>query len=63
MSNCTETMIPVRESAVDWMKKHYPALCVKAGLCEYVGGRLYTITTICECQRRTKAVLDSEKEL
>jgi hypothetical protein len=48
--------VPV--SAVDWLKKHYPALCAKSGLCESVGGRLYTKTTIrCatevgHCQRR-----------
>ncbi|NYT76606.1 hypothetical protein H0A71_06350 [Alcaligenaceae bacterium] len=63
MSNCTEPMIPVKESAVGWLKKNFPALCVKAGLCENVAGRLYTITTICECQRRTKAIVESEKNL
>lgn len=63
MSDCTQPMIPVRESAVDWLKQNYPALCVKAGLCEYAGKRLYTVTTTCECQRRTKAIIDSEREL
>jgi len=42
---CTE-MIPVPSAAVDWLKKHYPALCEKSGLCERVGGRLYTRTTL-----------------
>lgn len=36
--------------AVDWLKKHYPALCIKAGLCEMVGGRLYTKTRSCQTQ-------------
>jgi len=56
-------MIPVRESAVEWLKKHYPDLCVKAGICEKIAGRYYTITTICECQRRASAVAESENNL
>ena len=63
MSSCKEPMIPVRESAVEWLKKHYPDLCVKAGLFEKIAGRYYTITTICECQRRASAVKESEKNL
>lgn len=39
-------MISVRALAVDWLKKHYPALCEKSGLCERVAGRLYTRTTL-----------------
>ncbi|MGB3290989.1 MAG: hypothetical protein WBA83_17080 [Burkholderiaceae bacterium] len=38
--------VPVQNSAVDWLKKHYPALCVKSGLCEKIAGRLYTITRL-----------------
>lgn len=34
----------VLSAAVDWLKKNYPALCVKSGLCESIGGRLYTRT-------------------
>jgi len=39
-------MIPVRSSAIDWLKEHYPALCEKSGLCERIGGRLYTKTLL-----------------
>lgn len=35
--------IRVKRDAVDWLKKNYPALCEKSGLCERVGGRLYTL--------------------
>lgn len=41
--NCKES-ITVSRQAVDWLKKHYPDLCIKAGLCEMVCGRLYTKT-------------------
>lgn len=27
-----------------WLKEKYPALCEKAGLCDRIGGRLYTVT-------------------
>lgn len=37
-----EEMILVHIEAVEWLKKHYPALCEKSGLCERIGGRLYT---------------------
>lgn len=37
---------PVKRTAVEWFKQYYPALCLKSGLCERVGGRLYTISTI-----------------
>lgn len=36
---------PVKRTAVEWFKQYYPALCLKSGLCEKVGGRLYTIST------------------
>jgi len=36
--------VHVKNSAVDWLKTHFPALCVKSGLCGKVGGRLYTLT-------------------
>lgn len=38
--------VAVRRDAVEWLKKHYPALCEKSGLCERIGGRLYTLTTL-----------------
>ena len=41
-----EEMVLVRSEAVDWLKKHYPALCEKSGLCERIGGRLYTRTAL-----------------
>ena len=36
----------VRRLAVEWLKTYYPALTVKAGLCESIGGRLYTRTKL-----------------
>lgn len=39
-------MISVRAVAMDWLKKHYPTLCEHSGLCERIGGRLYTRTTL-----------------
>lgn len=38
--------ITVRREPIEWMKTNYPALCEKAGLCERIGGRLYT-KTVC----------------
>ena len=38
--------IAVRADAVEWLKKYYPALCEKSGLCERVAGKLYTHTAI-----------------
>lgn len=41
-----DEMIPVRSEAVEWLKKHYPALCEKSGLCERIAGKLYTRTAL-----------------
>ena len=38
--------VAVKVSAVDWLKNKFPALTIKAGLCERIGGRLYTITRL-----------------
>jgi hypothetical protein len=38
--------VRVKASAIDWLKENYPALCEKSGLCESVGKRLYTITSL-----------------
>lgn len=38
--------VAVKVSAVDWLKKHFPALTIRAGLCERFAGRLYTITRL-----------------
>ncbi|MFY2843615.1 hypothetical protein ACOTJF_18155 [Achromobacter ruhlandii] len=38
--------VAVKSSAVDWLKDKFPALTIKAGLCERIGGRLYTITRL-----------------
>lgn len=38
--------ILVRGSAIDWLKEKYPALCIKAGLCEQIVKRLYTVTRL-----------------
>ena len=45
--SCKER-VTVSGQAIDWLKEHYPALCIKAGLCERVGGRLYTKTLSCQ---------------
>jgi hypothetical protein len=45
MSDQHETVTVPREP-IEWLKTHYPALCEKAGLCERIGGRLYT-RTVC----------------
>ncbi len=42
---CNE-YVSVRRDAVEWLKKHYPVLCEKSGLCERVAGRLYTRSTL-----------------
>ncbi len=47
MSQCTER-VAVRADAIDWLKKHYPSLCLKSGLCESVAGKLYTRTFLTE---------------
>ncbi len=36
--------VAVRRSAVDWLRDKFPLLTIKAGLCERIGGRLYTVT-------------------
>jgi hypothetical protein len=36
----------VNTQAINWLKEKYPELCIKAGLCERIGGRLYTKTFI-----------------
>lgn len=38
--------VRVKSSAVDWLKKHYPALCEKSGMCERVGGMLFVKTRL-----------------
>jgi hypothetical protein len=42
--------VAVRRDAIEWLKMHYPALCEKSGLCERIGGRLYTITRLSALQ-------------
>ena len=44
---CDE-FVSARKDAVEWLKKHYPALCEKSGLCERIGGRLYLRSTLTE---------------
>jgi len=43
--SCVEK-ITVNAKAVNWLKEKYPELCINAGLCERIGGRLYTKTFI-----------------
>ena len=38
--------VTVNAQAINWLKEKYPELCIKAGLCERIGGRLYTKTFI-----------------
>jgi len=55
----TTPMIYVRLAAVDWLKKHYPALCEKSGLCERVAGRLYVRTTLGQSPRPDDTAVDA----
>lgn len=48
--------VSVRRFAVEWLKTHYPTLTIKAGLCESIGGRLYTRT--CLAARSAPAVAE-----
>lgn len=41
----TDCVIVQREP-IEWLKEKFPALCEKSGLCERVGGRLYTRTRL-----------------
>lgn len=41
-----DNMVTVPRDAIEWLKTHYPALTVKAGLCESIAGRLYTRTSL-----------------
>ena len=38
--------VSVPIDAVNWLKEKFPRLCIKAGLCVKVGGRLYTKTIV-----------------
>jgi hypothetical protein len=49
---CPET-VTVNLKAVNWLKEKYPELCIKAGLCERIGGRLYTKTLYTTPPQRT----------
>jgi hypothetical protein len=44
LSECDFVAVP--RAAVEWLKEHYPALTEKAGMCERIGKRLYTKTSI-----------------
>jgi len=41
---CFPETVTVNLKAVNWLKEKYPELCVTAGLCERIGGMLYTKT-------------------
>lgn len=57
---CAET-VTVNAKAISWLKEKYPELCVKAGLCERVSGRLYTKTyTAPQPQREWVGLTDEE---
>ena len=43
-SVCGVDYVMVRRDAIDWLKAKNPAICEKSGLCEKIGGRLYTRT-------------------
>jgi hypothetical protein len=59
--NCHET-VTVNAKAVNWLKEKYPELCIKAGLCERVAGRLYTktLTTPPAAQREWVGLTDTQ---
>lgn len=38
--------VTVSAKSVNWLKEKFPELSIRAGLCERIGGRLYTKTTI-----------------
>jgi hypothetical protein len=68
--NCNET-VTVRAEAVNWLKEKYPELCIKAGLCERIAGRLYTKTFIpapppaapVQAHRTDQQIVDQTEEL
>ena len=43
-SVCGVDYVMVRRDAIEWLKAKNPAICEKSGLCEKIGGRLYTRT-------------------
>jgi hypothetical protein len=49
-----QDFVSVPAEAVEWLKKHYPALCERSGLCEQVGGRLYTRSAGPQAKRRDR---------
>jgi hypothetical protein len=58
---CRHETVTVNLKAVNWLKEKYPELCIKAGLCERIGGRLYTKTHYTTPQQRTWVGLDPEE--
>jgi len=59
--SCHET-VTVSAKSVNWLKEKYPELCIKAGLCERIAGRLYTktFTTPPAAQRHWVGLTDEE---
>ncbi len=55
--NCFEK-VTVNAQAINWLKEKYPELCTKAGLCERIGGRLYTKTFIDPPAAQPEQVVD-----
>ena len=47
--------VAVPRAAVEWLKAHFPALTEKAGMCERIGGRLYTKTTLAPTAEQPEA--------
>ncbi len=54
--------ITVLASAVEWLKKNYPTLCEKSGLCERIRGRLCT-PTFPQATQATQTIASLRAEL
>lgn len=39
--------VSVKRTAIEYLKRNHPSACERAGLCETIGGRQYTVTLSC----------------
>lgn len=54
--------VAVPSAAINWLKEKYPALCEKSGLCERIGGRLYTKTFLAPAPAPTLAPANTTED-